>query len=357
MREEGTITISELGDKLAEAAAGRVQKNLRNLRRALKYASQGLVSPTETKARIERYLEGQSRPPERQRALIEGHDDLGKEALIGTSDLLSVEFLEAGQLAARAVACIQIAGGAISGTGFLAGPGLLLTNQHVLETPAMAAAATAVFGHEEQKFGIPSATSEYALDPGTFWLADKEHDFALVAVSPVGDTGVPLTDFGWHPLLDEGKILEGHPVSVIQHPQGRPKCIALHNSYFLLLGKTDDEERFCWYTADTERGSSGAPVFSRDWQVVALHHKAVPKTNEDGEILDRLGKPMPRAEYERYPDRADHVANEGIRASRLRRFIASAPLEVSAHAALRDQLVAHWDSPQARSLRARFPPI
>ena len=45
-------------------------------------------------------------------------------------------------------------------------------------------------------------------------------------------------------------------------------------------------DRVAHYEADTEPGSSGAPVFSDLWEVVALHHSGVPKTDPQGRFLD-----------------------------------------------------------------------
>lgn len=349
------ISLEHLGDSLMEAAAKRVRDRLPALAKSKSYARRGLVSPTETTARITRYVEATSRAILPERAAARADITTGQEALIGTNDLLSIEFLEAGLLAARAVGRIEIMGTGLFGTGFLVGDRLLLTNHHVLPALALAGATVVTFGHEEQKFGTPSVPADFALEPARFWLTDSEHDFTLVALSAQSDLGVPLDSFGWHPLQEEGKILEGHPVAIVQHPQGRPKTIALHNSYFLIVDNASPDDQFCWYSGDTERGSSGSPVFNRDWQVVALHHKAVPRTNSRNEILDKFGKTMSEARYKANPDMVDYVANEGVRASRLRRTIASATLGDPAQAALRDGLIALWDSPKGRSLRARFP--
>ncbi|NBN62587.1 trypsin-like serine peptidase [Pannonibacter tanglangensis] len=392
------ISLDQIGDPLALEAAERLRSRLPALARAQHYARRGLVPPTESPARIDRFREATARSLPSERAILAeavlaplgdrpdatadtaprpgahraaaretvpgetatgasvavATGTTGLEALIGASDLLSIEFLEAGLLAARAVARIQIPGTGLFGTGFLVGDGLFLTNHHVFPVPALAAAAEIAFGYEDQIFGTPVAPATFVADPTGFFLTDPAFDYTLVALSSHSDTGLPVGAFGWHPLLEDGKILEGHPVAIIQHPQGRPKTIALHNSHFLIVDDGSLDDRFCWYSGDTERGSSGAPVFSRDWQVVALHHKAVPRTNRRNEILDRFGKTMSRARYEASPELVDHIANEGIRASRLRQALAAATCPDAGQAARRDALIALWSGPQARSLRARF---
>lgn len=42
---------------------------------------------------------------------------------------------------------------------------------------------------------------------------------------------------------------------------------------------------FLHYRTDTAPGSSGAPVFNDQWQVVALHRAGVWATNDAGQIL------------------------------------------------------------------------
>lgn len=80
-------------------------------------------------------------------------DLVGLERLIGVNNLIDARFLALGAAVARTVARVVVkdATGLIAeyGTGFLVAPGLLLTNHHVLETPAWAAFSEAEFGYEQ----------------------------------------------------------------------------------------------------------------------------------------------------------------------------------------------------------------
>jgi hypothetical protein len=55
-------------------------------------------------------------------------------------------------------------------------------------------------------------------------------------------------------------------VNIVQHPDGRPKRFGIRDN--LVTGATDRDLR---YFNDTEGGSSGSPVLSDEWKVVALH--------------------------------------------------------------------------------------
>jgi V8-like Glu-specific endopeptidase len=56
-------------------------------------------------------------------------------------------------------------------------------------------------------------------------------------------------------------------VYVIGHPSGRELSYSIDDNVLL-----DYDERVLHYRAPTEHGSSGSPVFNRDWEVLAVHH-------------------------------------------------------------------------------------
>jgi len=241
------------------------------------------------------------------------------ERILGTNDLVDVNYLTKASLAARSVCRVVLrdtAGREIGyGTGFLVSPRLLLTNHHVLETAAIAEAAHAEFDYELDPAGYPRPTTRFALDPCGFYLSDTELDFALVAVrtTPVYGSG-RLVDYRFLPLLHVvGKINIGEFMSLIQHPSGQPKQIALRENQLLAI-----EDLVLWYESDTAHGSSGAPAFNDSWQVVALHHSGVPRTDDQGRWLLKSGQPAgPDAD----DGEIDWIANEGIRASRIVKFV------------------------------------
>jgi len=164
----------------------------------------------------------------------------------------------------------------------------------------------------------------FRLLPERFFLSNPKLDYALVAVEGTSNDGKRLEDYGFHRLIGKiGKAVVGECVNVVQHPGGRVKQIAIRNNRLLdLPGESDGEklDPYFLYEADTEKGSSGSPVFNDQWEVVALHHAAVPKM-KDGQLIDTKGKVIGE---EGDDSRIVWIANEGIRVSRLVADVAAA---------------------------------
>ena len=255
--------------------------------------------------------EGERR--ETRESLLNPNDGLALERILGKSDLVGVNYLEIGLATAQAVARIQVRdqrGRVLGfGTGSMVSPNLLLTNNHVLESALIAQRSLADFNYQDDPNFIPRQAVTFPLDPARFFHTDPVLDFTLVAVSPVATDGkTPLASFGWlHLLSSSGKALVGEYVSIIQHPEGSTKHLALRENQVVGL-----KEQYIHYETDTQPGSSGSPVFNDQWDVVALHHAGVKKVDEQGRPLTadgRLWKPSMGAEQLAW------VANEGVRIS------------------------------------------
>ena len=250
-------------------------------------------------------------------------DQLVERQIGQTRDLLSIEFFEQGLDASRSVGLI-VTDGQGNGTGFLVAPDLVMTNQHVLRDAAEAARSTLDLDFEANRFGPPKSTQSFRLQPERFFLNDEALDYALCAVAPVSGLGKPLAEYGFRPLIgEEGKVAIGESVNVIQHPGGRVKQIVIRNNRLVDLPDDPRMKPFFHYEADTERGSSGSPVFNDQWEIVALHHSGVPKTNAKGQLIDAAGRIIAD---ETDTHRIVWVANEGIRVSHLVRHIREAQL-------------------------------
>ncbi len=295
--------------------------------------------------------------------------DLGKERILNDiNDMVSVEFFERGIEAAMSVGRVDVGGS--SGTGFLVGNNILLTNHHVLPTAEDATLATLELDAEENRFGAPKRPQAFRFAPQDFWATSKELDFSFVAVEPTSIEGTPLAAYGWHPLIaGEGKIRVGEGVSIIQHPGGQVKMVAVHNARLIQLRNGVEDEAFCFYTCDTERGSSGSPVLNSNWEVIALHHSAVPETDDKRRVLLKSApeaddqtkaaaraSPRKTATVEEALERASDVtwvANEGIRVSRLVAAFKKIEMPDPAFDRVRSELLSAWS--RADVLKASRP--
>lgn len=249
---------------------------------------------------------------EAREALINPNDGQALERILGKSDLVGVNYLEIGLNSAHAVCRIQVreeSGRVLGfGTGSMVSPDLLLTNHHVLESPTLARRSLVDFNFEDDANFIPRETKTYPLDPVRFFYTDPDLDFSLVAVRPQATDGTPLANFGYLPLLpDSGKALLGEYVSIIQHPEGNTKQVALRENQ--VIGTKD---QFIHYKTDTQPGSSGSPVFNDQWDMVALHHAGVKKLDDQGRPLSVDGQIWEPSMGE---EKLAWVANEGVRIS------------------------------------------
>ncbi|HEX7184437.1 MAG TPA: trypsin-like peptidase domain-containing protein [Thermoanaerobaculia bacterium] len=174
-------------------------------------------------------------------------------------NFLPAHFLADGANRARAV-CRIVTRDSL-GTGFLIARGVLMTNNHVLESASAASGSIAEFGFEERGVRIAAA-----IQPDRLFITNVDLDFTIVAVddSRIGDIApIPI-------LRSPATITRGELVNIIQHPDGRPKEVALQeNDVVRVLDKVIE------YRTDTEAGASGSPVFNNEWNLVALHHSGV----------------------------------------------------------------------------------
>ncbi len=207
------------------------------------------------------------------------------EAIVGVNEMVSFAFLANGARAGRSVARLSVprfeSGAAIQtndgkpwimfGTGWLVGPKLLLTNQHVVnarrsEEPK----ATAADLDRQARETLVELDFEDGLAPVQAGVAkllasDDALDYALLELS---------TDHGRAPLICVKSALlhtaaSYQSVNIVQHPNGQSKKAAIRSN--LVSGADANVVR---YFTDTDFGSSGSPVCNDNWIVVALHRGA-----------------------------------------------------------------------------------
>ncbi|WP_342753826.1 DNA/RNA non-specific endonuclease [Pantoea sp. MBD-2R] len=216
--------------------------------------------------------QGKQAEPDRRRAQRYAFQQRTRQSVIvgDTNDLLPVSFLQQGITSARAVALIR-EDGVPKGSGFLTHGNLFITNHHLLPEPPAQGVITVQFGYRQSETGEIIDGRLYTVDADRFWLTSptEEYDCTLIAlgeaVNGSGEAPLPL------PLNDRNdKHALGINLNLIHHPGGAPQQITLRNNALLAR-----HEQFLHYEADSEGGSSGAPVFNDGWQLVALHHGGV----------------------------------------------------------------------------------
>lgn len=255
---------------------------------------------------------------------------LGLERLIGRNNLTPVAFLEEGSRSRARSAGSPSAGRGRTRHRFHGLPSLLLTNNHVLGDTQEAYRSKVAFAFQDGADGNPLVPAVFQLEPLRCFVTDRALDYTLVAVAPRGAQGEALSSYGRLILSEaQGKAVIGEFVNIIQHPRGEPKQIALRENQIV-----DVLERFLHYESDTREGSSGSPVFNDQWEVVALHHSAVPKTDAEGLLLSVDGTVW---RPEMGEQQLAWRANEGVRISRVLRSLHEAPLTGEA-AVLRDEV-------------------
>jgi Effector-associated domain 1/Trypsin-like peptidase domain len=202
-----------------------------------------------------------------------------------------------------AVCLIEIAGpdghSNSAATGFLVAPDLVMTAGYVFEHPIGSGQfpqrVSVTFRFDYREYGDGTTLSrgqEYAAaDP---WLVDSsptnELDYVLLRVrgtpgdDPVGGQAGAPRRFWLTP--QPHAFQAGESLFVVQHPQAGP----LKFAYGPLVNAPAANGGRITYRVQTGPGSGGAPVFSDDWALVALHEGGA--SPDDPERTLKKGVPM-----------------------------------------------------------------
>lgn len=159
------------------------------------------------------------------------------------------------------------------GTGWLIGSRHIITNAHVVQArldnepdaseedlQLQACATTVLFDYNH----MDDAGTAYKVKG--LVAKNKKLDYAILELET--DTHrLPLTlDAREFSPLKSVKHQSNIPLNIVQHPNGSPKKIALRAN----LAAVVKGDRIGYFT-DTQGGSSGSPVCTDDWKVIALH--------------------------------------------------------------------------------------
>lgn len=242
--------------------------------------------------------------------------NLRLEGIVETDDSVWLSFFESGMKAARAVGRVVEPRRGPSqpvGTGSLVTSRLLLTNNHVCDSAETARGLKVEFGYEYDGEGNERLADPWPLVPDDFFATDAELDFTLVAVA-LRDGSAPGDTYGHIPLIGQtGKAVIGEVLNVIHHPAGERKRASIRFNRMV-----SEDDLWVRYESDTREGSSGAPVFNDQWEMVALHHGGVPATDDEGFELTRTGE---RWTPEMGEGALSYLGNEGARVSRIIRSL------------------------------------
>lgn len=196
------------------------------------------------------------------------------------------------------------------GTGFLVGGTHLLTNYHVIPDQKIAEQCVAQFNYVDDVIGSQPINYEFA--PQILFVSNPELDYTLIQLKSEMFTMPAGYKFGWIQLVEDDeniacsldrvqtqklidntgftdkqlksqgltqeRTLVGDTVIIVQHPKGKGKQITLTNNTVKGLYKN-----FLRYSADSDYGSSGSPVFNTKWELVALHHAAIAEVSENSD--------------------------------------------------------------------------
>lgn len=199
----------------------------------------------------------------------------GLEKIIGDDDFVDIaSWLYNALNLSKSVCKVETEEGE-SGTGFLLKGGFVMTNSHVIASKEQANSTRIIFNYMVDKENNVMDHVIYPLDSSLFVSSpEDELDYAIVKVNDT--SSVPLSEWGFVELETFFNPKIGQKVTIIQHPNGNYKKMALPDD---VIGNW---KNYLFYKTDTQEGSSGSPVFNKNWKVVALHHAGKNEHSENG---------------------------------------------------------------------------
>jgi endonuclease G len=231
---------------------------------------QGVITPSDARAEFNKLIASVLRLVEEVERIetmrlpvvsITVSDEQANEQLMGNeSQLRSTGWLSEGLRLGSAVC--RLTDGYTFGSAFRCGRNAILTNNHVIHSKEECSKFVAEFFYEHDASGKVRIPLKILLEPQRLFWTSARLDATLIGLAPI--SGSEIAAIVLSP--DVRPRVDNH-VSIIQHPSGGPKQIAVTNNRILRLS-----DPFVQYLTDTLPGSSGSPVFSDAWQVVAVHH-------------------------------------------------------------------------------------
>jgi V8-like Glu-specific endopeptidase len=211
----------------------------------------------------------------------------GLEKVFGKDGVVTLRWYKNGLDRSRSVTKVEDRSGRPMGTGFLvpgdglhpslAGQALMITNNHVIAAephPRIGQlrpgdAIVRFQALEEEGSGIEAAVTEIVFESPV-----TELDASVVRLDRTPEDLIPYriaTD-----MPERGTHAK---VYVIGHPRGGTLSYSIDDNVLL-----DHDDQVLHYRSPTEPGSSGSPLFNRDWDLIGLHSRgndSVPKLHGD----------------------------------------------------------------------------
>jgi hypothetical protein len=222
------------------------------------------------------------------------------EKVFGADSFMGLEAYRLGLERCRAIALIGFPGEARGfGTGFLIRGGdlhssfgdelLLMTNAHVISDASFSIRPEDV----EVSFEALGGDVKCGVEEDVVWSSPVvQCDATLLRLKVDEKTASLLKQVDPYPIAKNPPVLDNQArVCIIGHPGGAGLSFSLQDNLLL-----DYDDQKMHYRTPTENGSSGSPVFNKQWKLIGLHHKG------DNQMPMLHGKGV----YE---------ANEGIRIS------------------------------------------
>jgi hypothetical protein len=199
------------------------------------------------------------------------------QRILGLDRFVSLGWYATGLERARAVARITDAYETPVGTGFLMradalserfGQGwVLLTNHHVVNTggrrgllPAHARAAFEALA--------PGRRAELHEVAEVLWSSPPdEYDVAVLRLKTLPAEAEHLAPY---PIARQLPLVRRDPperIYAIGHPLGAGLSFSLHDNLLVAC-----KEPLLHYRTPTQQGSSGSPIFNRQWELLGIHH-------------------------------------------------------------------------------------
>lgn len=186
-----------------------------------------------------------------------------------TQPILDIAFFEQCSRAAKAVARLESDTEPL-GTAFLVSRNLVLTAyQNVFDGQGRVYpelnSLRVLFDYAAAFDGEPLAAIQRECDLGAI-VGEPEAHWAAIPLTRPAPRKFPTLD-----LEPNDLVAAGQSAHIIHHPEGQRKKVSLGNNNIVNV----DRNTFS-YTTNTLAGTSGAPVFNQQWELIGLHFRSDP---------------------------------------------------------------------------------